>query len=109
MISEPSPPAPIVSTPIWAALIASGEMAMLLGRVSLAPSASPSAAGAGAGSAVQRATPKPVTAASIMAPATVPRRRLSLVIRSEEHTSELQSLMRLSYDALCLKKKKIYH
>src|SRR3546814_7062567 len=27
-------------------------------------------------------------------------------IRSEEHTSELQSLMRLSYAALCLKKKK---
>src|SRR3546814_6932933 len=28
------------------------------------------------------------------------------LIRSEEHTSELQSLMRLSYDAFCLKKKK---
>src|SRR3546814_1848653 len=26
--------------------------------------------------------------------------------RSEEHTSELQSLMRLSYDVFCLKKKK---
>src|SRR3546814_2558976 len=26
--------------------------------------------------------------------------------RSEEHTSELQSLMRISYAALCLKKKK---
>src|SRR3546814_5161184 len=26
--------------------------------------------------------------------------------RSEEHTSELQSLMRLSYDGICLKKKK---
>src|SRR3546814_6601430 len=26
-------------------------------------------------------------------------------IRSEEHTSELQSLMRISYDVLCLKKK----
>src|SRR3546814_5956516 len=31
----------------------------------------------------------------------VPRRR------SEEHTSELQSLMRTSYDVFCLKKKKI--
>src|SRR3546814_2913518 len=29
--------------------------------------------------------------------------------RSEEHTSELQSLMRISYDVLCLKKKKITH
>src|SRR3546814_6163116 len=28
--------------------------------------------------------------------------------RSEEHTSELQSLMRLSYAVFCLKKKKIH-
>src|SRR3546814_9775327 len=28
--------------------------------------------------------------------------------RSEEHTSELQSLMRLSYAVFCLKKKQIY-
>src|SRR3546814_10845937 len=28
--------------------------------------------------------------------------------RSEEHTSELQSLMRISYAGFCLKKKKIY-
>src|SRR3546814_1880306 len=33
--------------------------------------------------------------------------RLSLLaIRSEEHTSELQSLMRISYAVFCLKKKK---
>src|SRR3546814_5221941 len=29
--------------------------------------------------------------------------------RSEEHTSELQSLMRISYAVFCLKKKKIYY
>src|SRR3546814_1662420 len=29
--------------------------------------------------------------------------------RSEEHTSELQSLMRISYAVFCLKKKKNYH
>src|SRR3546814_7824751 len=29
--------------------------------------------------------------------------------RSEEHTSELQSLMRISYAAFCLKKKKMSH
>src|SRR3546814_3220376 len=29
------------------------------------------------------------------------------LLRSEEHTSELQSLMRISYAVLCLKKKKI--
>src|SRR3546814_1857485 len=37
------------------------------------------------------------------------KRRLSLPLRpgrSEEHTSELQSLMRISYAVFCLKKKK---
>src|SRR3546814_2129220 len=29
--------------------------------------------------------------------------------RSEEHTSELQSLMRISYSVFCLKKKKNFH
>src|SRR3546814_2566696 len=33
-------------------------------------------------------------------------RRLVVVPRSEEHTSELQSLMRISYAVFCLKKKK---
>src|SRR3546814_4539124 len=32
----------------------------------------------------------------------------ALLGRSEEHTSELQSLMRISYAVFCLKKKKIY-
>src|SRR3546814_2135637 len=32
--------------------------------------------------------------------------RLITLIRSEEHTSELQSLMRISYAVFCLKKKK---
>src|SRR3546814_10012905 len=35
----------------------------------------------------------------------VPRKLFDLV-RSEEHTSELQSLMRISYAVFCLKKKK---
>src|SRR3546814_10119696 len=39
------------------------------------------------------------------------RRRRDLqtdkAVRSEEHTSELQSLMRISYAVFCLKKKKI--
>src|SRR3546814_3382350 len=30
-------------------------------------------------------------------------------LRSEEHTSELQSLMRISYAVFCLKKKKYQH
>src|SRR3546814_6404388 len=36
----------------------------------------------------------------------VDRSRYFLDHRSEEHTSELQSLMRISYAVLCLKKKK---
>src|SRR3546814_17584983 len=35
------------------------------------------------------------------------RRRLRQDRRSEEHTSELQSLMRISYAVFCLKKKNI--
>src|SRR3546814_5963134 len=31
---------------------------------------------------------------------------IALIVRSEEHTSELQSLMRISYAVFCLKKKK---
>src|SRR3546814_2357036 len=38
-------------------------------------------------------------------PAVAVREQLFLVIRSEEHTSELQSLMRSSYAVFCLKKK----
>src|SRR3546814_8942697 len=41
------------------------------------------------------------------------RNPLSSAFRSEEHTSELKSLMRISYAVFCLKKKstliKIYH
>src|SRR3546814_6700059 len=33
-------------------------------------------------------------------------RKIMNIIRSEEHTSELQSLMRISYAVFCLKKKK---
>src|SRR3546814_5238527 len=34
------------------------------------------------------------------------RHRIGEAVRSEEHTSELQSLMRISYAVFCLKKKK---
>src|SRR3546814_8139809 len=36
--------------------------------------------------------------------AIMPKRGLQKVLRSEEHTSELQSLMRISYAVFCLKK-----
>src|SRR3546814_7797537 len=35
--------------------------------------------------------------------------KLDVPARSEEHTSELQSLMRISYAVFCLKKKKKQH
>src|SRR3546814_9968814 len=47
--------------------------------------------------------------AATQAPRIFPRphaHRETLVRRSEEHTSELQSLMRISYAVFCLKKKK---
>src|SRR3546814_4137273 len=34
---------------------------------------------------------------------------VAAVMRSEEHTSELQSLMRISYAVFCLKKKNIHN
>src|SRR3546814_5508269 len=44
----------------------------------------------------------------VMSPRTLTISRLaaSADVRSEEHTSELQSLMRISYAVFCLKKKK---
>src|SRR3546814_3180603 len=40
------------------------------------------------------------------APGKISRRAANSGDRSEEHTSELQSLMRISYAVICLKKKK---
>src|SRR3546814_8231639 len=44
--------------------------------------------------------------AGIFEEAGLPQGVFNLVNRSEEHTSELQSLMRISYAVFCLKKKK---
>src|SRR3546814_6556349 len=38
-----------------------------------------------------------------------PQDKIGPAARSEEHTSELQSLMRISYAVFCLKKKKTTH
>src|SRR3546814_12700468 len=46
--------------------------------------------------------------AEAMTTVTVMRRDEHDLSRSEEHTSELQSLMRISYAVFCLKKKKTY-
>src|SRR3546814_9473694 len=47
---------------------------------------------------------RPFAAMLTLAPARVPSQ--AAIARSEEHTSELQSLMRISYAVFCLKKKK---
>src|SRR3546814_7867435 len=47
---------------------------------------------------------------SVAAPASTGHSRaISSFTRSEEHTSELQTLMRISYAVFCLKKKKTTH
>src|SRR3546814_9753427 len=53
----------------------------------------------------------PASAARVMANRAVISNGLATmsVARSEEHTSELQSLMRISYAVFCLKKKKKTH
>src|SRR3546814_7451277 len=67
--------------------------------------------GAGRGIAVNAVSPyalSQMTAAHIrgeMAEVFTPDRVAPLIARSEEHTSELQSLMRTSYAVFCLKKK----
>src|SRR3546814_3597378 len=56
---------------------------------------------------VDRARPaQPAPARLVADPAVQPRlrHRLIAIVRSEEHTSELQSLMRISYAVFCLKK-----
>src|SRR3546814_10104475 len=58
----------------------------------------PSAASAGAFSEARKSS---TTSESVKCPTI----GLSVEARSEEHTSELQSLMRISYAVFCLKKK----
>src|SRR3546814_5335191 len=45
-----------------------------------------------------------LNAKMVIGPSEVVKNNYDLVLRSEEHTSELQSLMRISYAVFCLKK-----
>src|SRR3546814_6069166 len=71
-----------------------------LPAISNAPPKSPAPAPLPARRASTPSSPKPAHPPD---PATAP------ALRSEEHTSELQSLMRISYAVFCLKKKKPHH
>src|SRR3546814_4000671 len=53
-----------------------------------------------------RGEPGTLAGAAGAAPAKVGQSEGRFAVRSEEHTSELQSLMRISYAVFCLKKKK---
>src|SRR3546814_9099329 len=50
--------------------------------------------------------PKEQSEQTIPVLVTIPNDNSGKTMRSEEHTSELQSLMRISYAVFCLKKKK---
>src|SRR3546814_2149316 len=71
------------------------------GSPSNCPIASASASGSLGG------TTRPLTSSATIS-ALPPTRVAAIGSRSEEHTSELQSLMRISYAVFCLKKKKIH-
>src|SRR3546814_4495803 len=58
--------------------------------------------------AVTNATLKAANDAAQASAKAAPRAKRAAANRSEEHTSELQSLMRISYAVFCLKKKKKY-
>src|SRR3546814_1791579 len=75
-------------------------IAPILGRKADMPVSTPRSVAIGTPPSISNIqVPKPSTAMPIRRPA----------IRSEEHTSELQSLMRISYAVFCLKKKKHTH
>src|SRR3546814_4501360 len=59
--------------------------------------------------AVRPLAPEARTAAAYARAAAICDEDVELNRRSEEHTSELQSLMRISYAVFCLKKKKHKH
>src|SRR3546814_7049620 len=61
---------------------------------------------AAAGGEQRRALPEDSSGCAVeVAPIQCARHSTSHALRSEEHTSELQSLMRISYAVFCLKKK----
>src|SRR3546814_6353118 len=79
------------------------------GASPVALSASSASSQAISASSGESAGASPMPEANITAPAQLTPNAAPFVLadaRSEEHTSELQSLMRISYAVFCLKKKK---
>src|SRR3546814_10203362 len=78
------------------------------GRASSAPPASTIASKFSARLLNETSTPTSFEVLNVTPSASICTQR-RLIRRSEEHTSELQSLMRISYAVFCLKKKKKQH
>src|SRR3546814_3670578 len=73
------------------------------------PPSTPIAAAERAWTAAPGAGAAWTAARTAVAPGAATREMVAVRRRSEEHTSELQSLMRISYAVFCLKKKKNYN
>src|SRR3546814_4430130 len=84
----------------WSSDVCSSDLAAAeISTLSRVASACAAAALASDAASIARAAPGPTKL-------TIARRSTTLTTaRSEEHTSELQSLMRISYAVFCLKKK----
>src|SRR3546814_6351869 len=83
--------------------ILSDEAAMLTGSLGMLPSASLGAADPATGRRMALFEPVHGSAPDITGKGVA--NPLATIQRSEEHTSELQSLLRISYAVICLKKK----
>src|SRR3546814_2711499 len=99
----------------WSSDVCSSDLAALAGATAAfafavaAFAAAARASGVTAGSSgIRLGSTRPVGAApSLAAKLSSPSpSKTRAALRSEEHTSELQSLMRISYAVFCLKKKK---
>src|SRR3546814_4454593 len=110
----PSPDTPTGISRVAARLpvaVMTAATALRPGTITVTAGIAPAAGGGGADRPNSR-TSKMATAAMTRPAATARRCRdcTDLILgRSEEHTSELQSLMRNSYAVFCLKKKKKQH
>src|SRR3546814_9737443 len=87
----------------WSSDVCSADL--LARRMGHRPAGGGAAVGGDLRALTIRCAPRRVHRAVLSHPLTAPRHRNRLE-RSEEHTSELQSLMRISYAVFCLKKKK---
>src|SRR3546814_1283452 len=92
----------------WSSDVCSSDLAASASACAAGTTASVRTAGAASISADRRSfSSRRRTGCSDRSPSTRPD--VHNTNRSEEHTSELQSLMRISYAVFCLKKKKTQH